>query len=81
MKTNFVRLGMTALLAALLMMGWQALFLPHRAEAIPCGAGEDECTAEESDGYDSFCLDLWWIFEFCYDVTYYHPPEPPPSAS
>ena len=68
------------LLAALIMMGIDAM-TPSAANAIPCGAGEDACSTDESEGYDSFCFSVFKIFRFCYDVTYYHPPEgPPPGA-
>lgn len=67
------------LLVALIMVGIDAM-TPSAANATPCGAGEDMCSAAESDGYDSFCFNLWKIFKFCYDVTYYHPPEPPPGG-
>lgn len=74
-------IGSFAPLLALLVliMGWQVLFMPHRAEAMECGNGEDECTAAESDGHDSACWEWKW-FKHCYTVTYYHPPEPPPGG-
>lgn len=68
------------LLAALILVGIDAM-TPSAATAIPCGAGEDACSTAESDGYDSFCFNLFKLFKFCYTVTYYHPPEgPPPGA-
>lgn len=68
-------------LMALLTMGSTALFMPPHVQAIPCGPGDDPCTAEESDGYDRFCLDIFRFVKYCFDVTYYHPPEPPPGCA
>ena len=67
-------------LVAFLVLGVQAIAMPSHAKAIPCGRGDIECTAAESDGFDSFCPEIWWFVSFCFDVTYYHPPEPPPSC-
>lgn len=76
-KTKRVLVG--TMLAALIMTGLDAM-TPSAAIATACGAGEDACSAEESEGYDRFCFKIFKLIKFCYDVTYYHPPEGPPPA-
>jgi hypothetical protein len=68
------------MLAALTMVGFEAL-TPSAANASACGAGEDACSSAESEGYDRFCFNVFKLFKFCYDVTYYHPPEGPPPGN
>lgn len=72
--SKLARTTATALLLVFLATGARAAF-PPVATAIPCGAGEDPCSATESDGYDRFCIDAWWFFKLCFEVYYYHLPE------
>lgn len=65
------------MLAAFLATGVSSVFSPIVA-ATPCGAGEDACSSVESEGYDRFCLDIFRFFKYCFEVTYYHPPDPGP---